>query len=124
MLDGRLPLVCREKLSYDLMRRAYEKALRAAGKGATDMVTTEVKEGAKFYFAEDSHQQYLAKPGNRQYCSAQPTEVPLPSFDGWAPAELKDKYAPKFPDVFWEKHGPKPLCTIAGPNSQIQWPPA
>jgi hypothetical protein len=105
-------------------RSAYEKALKSEGKGTGELITTEIKAGETFFHAEESHQQYLAKPGNRQYCSAQPTEVQLPDFAEWAPADLKEKYAPKFPDVFWAEHGPKPLCTIAGPHSQIKWPPA
>jgi len=103
---------------------AYEKALHTKGKGAGELITTEIREGATFYYAEDYHQQYLAKPKSRQYCSAMPTEVQLPDFAGWAPTpELALTFAPKFNDEFWEKYGPKPLCTIAGPNSQIVWPP-
>jgi peptide-methionine (S)-S-oxide reductase len=32
----------------------------------------QVGPATEFYFAEDYHQQYLAKPGARPYCSAQP----------------------------------------------------
>ena len=43
---------------------AYQQALRAAGRGE---VTTEIRAADPFYFAEDYHQQYLAKnPGG--YC--------------------------------------------------------
>jgi peptide-methionine (S)-S-oxide reductase len=45
-------------------RDAYQEALAAAGHGA---VTTEILPAPTFYFAEDYHQQYLAKnPGG--YC--------------------------------------------------------
>ena len=75
-----------------------------------------------FYYAEDSHQQYLAKPGNRQYCSAQPTGVQLTDWADWAPEDLKDAHAPKLDDAYWAKHGPTPSCTIGVPNAQIKWP--
>jgi len=39
-------------------RDAYAAALRAAGHGG---ITTEIVEAPEFYFAEDYHQQYLAK---------------------------------------------------------------
>lgn len=44
-------------------------------------------------------EQYLAKPGARPYCSAQPQCVSLPPFESWAPAELHAKHAPKLPEV-------------------------
>ncbi len=56
----------------------YGRALRDAGK--TSAITTEIKgPGDAFYFAEDYHQQYLAKPGSRPYCSAEPTGVAMPA---------------------------------------------
>jgi peptide-methionine (S)-S-oxide reductase len=45
-------------------RKAYGEQLRAAGFGA---VTTEVLQAPEFYYAEDYHQQYLAKNPNG-YC--------------------------------------------------------
>jgi peptide-methionine (S)-S-oxide reductase len=55
-------------------RTAYEKRLRAAGYGA---ITTEVRDGPEFYYAEDYHQQYLAKnPGG--YCGLGGTGVSCP----------------------------------------------
>jgi peptide-methionine (S)-S-oxide reductase len=54
--------------------KAYDAALDAAGKGS---VTTEIREAGPFYFAEDYHQQYLAKnPGG--YCSIGGTGVACP----------------------------------------------
>jgi peptide-methionine (S)-S-oxide reductase len=45
-------------------RDAYQKVLSSAGYGA---ITTEIEEAPEFYYAEDYHQQYLAKnPGG--YC--------------------------------------------------------
>ncbi len=45
-------------------RAAYDDTLRAAGFGA---ITTEIRDAPDFYYAEDYHQQYLAKnPGG--YC--------------------------------------------------------
>ena len=69
-------------------------------------------------------EQYLAKPGARPYCSAQPRQVPLPPFESWCPAELRDKpeLAPKLPPAFWQKHAPKPHCVIRSPNPPIVFP--
>ncbi|MEL6860294.1 MAG: peptide-methionine (S)-S-oxide reductase MsrA [Pseudomonadota bacterium] len=53
---------------------AYQKALSAAGRGE---ITTEIKPLDAFFFAEDYHQQYLAKnPGG--YCGIGGTGVTCP----------------------------------------------
>ena len=52
-------------------RASYAKALAAEGLGA---VTTEVRDAPPFYFAEDYHQQYLAK-NPRGYCGLGGTGV-------------------------------------------------
>ena len=57
----------------------YQEDLTNKGFG---VITTEVKQNQIFYFAEEYHQQYLAKPGSRPYCSAMPTQVPLKQFKG------------------------------------------
>jgi peptide-methionine (S)-S-oxide reductase len=55
-------------------RDAYQQALTAAGKGA---ITTEILPAPEFYFAEEYHQQYLAKnPGG--YCGLGGTGVSCP----------------------------------------------
>jgi len=53
-------------------RDVYQAALTAAGR--TDRITTEIGKAGPFYFAEDVHQQYLAKnPGG--YCGLRGTGV-------------------------------------------------
>jgi len=57
-------------------RESYQQALNAVGH---DAITTEIREAVPFYYAEDYHQQYLAKnPGG--YCGLRGTGVvcPLP----------------------------------------------
>ena len=51
----------------------YQVALRAAGMGP---ITTEIREAPAFYFAEDYHQQYLAKNPNG-YCGLAGCGVPF-----------------------------------------------
>ena len=59
--------------------KAYQELLNAAGFAA---ITTEIRQGVPFFAAESYHQQYLAKPGSRPYCSAMPTKVALGRFEG------------------------------------------
>jgi peptide-methionine (S)-S-oxide reductase len=55
-------------------QEAFQRALRAKGFGS---ITTEIKEARTFYYAEDYHQQYLAKnPGG--YCGLGGTGVSCP----------------------------------------------
>jgi peptide-methionine (S)-S-oxide reductase len=55
-------------------RDAYQQALAAAGRGA---ITTEIAPAPELYYAEDYHQQYLAKnPGG--YCGIGGTGVACP----------------------------------------------
>lgn len=60
-------------------RDQYQQQLTAAGFGP---ITTEIGSEVPFYPAEAYHQQYLAKPGSRPYCSAQPSGVRLEPFSG------------------------------------------
>ncbi|TGY89327.1 peptide-methionine (S)-S-oxide reductase MsrA [Marinicauda algicola] len=63
-----------QKTAAELTREAYQNALTAAGKGR---ITTEIREAGPFYYAEEYHQQYLAKnPGG--YCGIGGTGVACP----------------------------------------------
>jgi peptide-methionine (S)-S-oxide reductase len=56
-------------------RKAYQESLSGAGYGA---ITTEIEDAPTFYYAEDYHQQYLAKnPGG--YCGHGGTGVACPA---------------------------------------------
>ena len=63
-----------QRLAAEASRDAYTKSLAAAGYGP---ITTEIASAGPFYFAEDYHQQYLAKnPGG--YCGVGGTGVSCP----------------------------------------------
>jgi peptide-methionine (S)-S-oxide reductase len=55
-------------------REAYQHALESEGHGA---ITTEIEDAPAFYYAEDYHQQYLAKNPNG-YCGIGGTGVSCP----------------------------------------------
>jgi peptide-methionine (S)-S-oxide reductase len=55
-------------------RDTYQQALSDVGYGT---ITTEILEAPEFYFAEDYHQQYLAKNPNG-YCGLGGTKVACP----------------------------------------------
>ena len=63
-----------QKRAAEASRDAYAKELAKAGYGA---ITTEVLEAPEFYYAEDYHQQYLAKNPNG-YCGHGGTGVSCP----------------------------------------------
>ena len=98
------------------------RALAAAG--IAGPITSEIAAASDydqlFYYGENYHQQYLAKPGARPYCSAQPRCVSLPAFESWCPPGL-EHHAPKLPEAFWAQHGPKPHCVINSPDEPIVW---
>jgi len=56
-------------------RERYQQALTAAGRGGE--ITTEIVAAPEFYYAEDYHQQYLAK-NPRGYCGLGGTGVSCP----------------------------------------------
>ena len=63
-----------QRRTAEASRDAYQKVLQAAGYGP---ITTEITEAPPFYFAEEYHQQYLAKnPGG--YCGHGGTGVSCP----------------------------------------------
>ena len=53
-----------QRTTAEASRRAYQAALSQAHRGA---ITTEIREAPPFYYAEEYHQQYLAKNPNG-YC--------------------------------------------------------
>ena len=63
-----------QRKAADASRAAYQKALAAKGLGT---ITTEIAPAGEFYFAEDYHQQYLAK-NPAGYCGLGGTGVSCP----------------------------------------------
>ncbi len=63
-----------QKAAAEASRDAYQKELSAAGFGP---ITTEIASAGPFYYAEDYHQQYLAKNPNG-YCGIGGTGVSCP----------------------------------------------
>ncbi len=63
-----------QKATAETSRDRYQEALTAAGRGE---ITTEIVAAPEFYYAEDYHQQYLAK-NPRGYCGAGGTGVSCP----------------------------------------------
>ena len=119
-----------QKQLIDASKAAYEKALTEAS-GRERKITTQVaaaadyeKDGGKlWYFAEQYHQQYLAKPGSRPYCSAQPQGVSLPPYEQWSPfpkdsPEYK-KHQPTLPESFWKTHGPRRGCSVVQQTNEL-----
>ena len=89
-------------------REAYQIELNQRGFGS---ITTEILANQIFFFAEDYHQQYLAKPGSRPYCSAMPTQALLGSFSG---------SAYKLPNKVWDNYDWSiQHCVLRGDNSPI-----
>jgi peptide-methionine (S)-S-oxide reductase len=63
-----------QRRQAEASRDAYQRALAQAGYGA---ITTEIREAPEFYYAEDYHQQYLAK-NPHGYCGLGGTGVGCP----------------------------------------------
>jgi peptide-methionine (S)-S-oxide reductase len=62
-----------QRQAAEASRSAYQGRLTAAGRGG---ITTEIREAPEFFYAEDYHQQYLAKnPGG--YCGIGGCGVPF-----------------------------------------------
>ena len=71
-----------QRAAAEASKVMYEKALKARG---LDAITTEILDAPPFYFAEDYHQQYLAK-NPRGYCGLGGTGVSCPIGTGVAAA--------------------------------------
>ena len=63
-----------QRREAEASKAIYQAALTARGLGP---ITTEIREAPAFFFAEDYHQQYLAKNPNG-YCGIGGTGVPFP----------------------------------------------
>jgi len=64
-----------QRRAAEASRGAYQEKLRVAGYGA---ITTEIAPAPEFYYAEEDHQQYLAK-NPFGYCRHGSTGVPVPA---------------------------------------------
>jgi len=64
-----------QKTIIDKVVKAYQEILNKKGKGK---IATEVELADTFYYAEEYHQQYDAKPGSRQYCGLRPLGISFP----------------------------------------------
>jgi peptide-methionine (S)-S-oxide reductase len=65
-----------QRTAAEASKQTYARALKGAG---YDAITTEILDAPPFYYAEDYHQQYLAKnPGG--YCGLGGTKVSCPGF--------------------------------------------
>ena len=62
-----------QRQAAEASRRAYQERLTAAGRGG---ITTEIREAPEFFYAEDYHQQYLAKNPDG-YCGIGGCGVPF-----------------------------------------------
>jgi peptide-methionine (S)-S-oxide reductase len=69
-----------QRESAEASREAYQKVLTSAGYGE---ITTEIQPAGEYYFAEDYHQQYLAK-NPMGYCGLGGTGVSCPIGTGVA----------------------------------------
>lgn len=67
-----------QRRAAETSKAVYEKALAEKGYPA---ITTEIIDAPTFYYAEDYHQQYLAK-NPRGYCGRGGTDVVCPAFAG------------------------------------------
>jgi peptide-methionine (S)-S-oxide reductase len=63
-----------QRAAAEASREAYQRELTAAGYG---QIATEIRQAPEFYFAEDYHQQYLAK-NPQGYCPDHSTGVACP----------------------------------------------
>jgi peptide-methionine (S)-S-oxide reductase len=70
-----------QRVAAESSRQAYQVALAAAGRGE---ISTEIRDAPEFYFAEEYHQQYLAK-NPWGYCGLGGTGVRCPSGPNPAP---------------------------------------
>jgi len=64
-----------QKALAEETKSRFQKSIEALG--TSKQISTEIVPAPKFYYAEDNHQQYDAKPGSRQYCGLSPLGAKL-----------------------------------------------
>lgn len=110
-----------EEIMANAAKKAYQKSIELDEDVDDKPIATEIVKLDKWFFAEAYHQQYLAQPGSRKYCSARPLEVSMISFDQWGTKvleNLKDDEIKqiggeaKLPEKYWKKYGPKSSCSV------------
>ena len=90
-------------------KKQYQYELNKKNLG---LIETEIKMIDTYFYAEQYHQQYLASPGSRQYCSASPTKVKLKDFAG-------SNY--KLNDHVWENYDWEvDKCVLRSDNNPIK----
>ena len=97
--NKKLILASKEQYQYELNKKNL------------GLIETEIKMIDTYFYAEQYHQQYLASPGSRQYCSASPTKVKLKDFEG-SNYKLKDNVWENFD---WEVD----KCVLRSDNNPI-----
>lgn len=105
-----------------LARASAEAYAKALGRDLATEIRS-MESAGPWYYAHEAYQQYLARPGSRPYCSAEPQGISLPAYDEWKPEGLLTDHTPKLPEEYWKLHAPKHGCHL-GPPEQIKWPPA
>jgi len=63
-----------QREAAEATKARYAEVLKSVRR---DPISTEIVPAPEFYYAEDYHQQYDAKPGSRQYCGLSPTGAKL-----------------------------------------------
>merc|ERR1711865_898852 len=78
--SGVFPTTADQKKLALRSKAAYEAVLTDKKHDSNGgKITTDIEDpGVPFFYAPDYHQQYLAKPGSRNYCSMAPTGWDLP----------------------------------------------
>ena len=102
-----------QKEIMEMTRQACQSELQSA-KGSDRSVRTEILAAASFqnapgdvfYYAEEEHQQYLAKQGSPASRASKGRLQPLAVSFRVGNLELLQEHAPKLPEEFWQRHTP------------------
>ncbi len=107
----RSAIFSRNQSILDIASNSKEQYQSLLSQNGFSSITTQIESDFRFFYAEEYHQQYLAKPGSRPYCSAMPTNISLSNFNG-----ANYKLGPKI----WENFNWKEThCVLRSSNSPI-----